>query len=825
MKRACIFLLISLCAVLPVSAAYRGHVFIDSNKNGIFDAGEKTLSGVCVSDGLHVVKTLSDGSFSLPGHTKERFIFVSVPSGFKTVKNHFIPIQSGQPSYNFALTSYNEGISKDGSHSFIQITDTEIFNTSNHEDWVGNIRKYAANEKASFIIHTGDICYEKGLREHINLMNNSTMNRPVFYCIGNHDLVEGAYAEELFESIYGPVFYSFDMGNTHYIVTPMLNGDHQPSYTKEDVYRWMKNDLAQLPKGKPVIVFSHGLLTHSDTFNYGISPIEQINLNSHNLKAWIYGHWHMNYMRKQGNVYTICTGTPDKGSIDHSPNVFRMIHVDARGNISSRLRHTYINKHIEIASPGNDGYPVLISGSVPLTVNTYHSDSPTSEVVYSCLVDGKKLFANRKLTQKTDWSWSDMVYLTHKPVGKTITIQVEATFNNGEKAKKEVRFTYPDQRPKTDVKEDWKNLRGNPQHTGVTSTVIKPPLKMAWVSNIGANIGMTSPIVYKGRIFIASMDEDLKGKAYIYALNSLTGDLLWKYPVNNSIKNTIVVDDDIVFAQTVQGSLYGIKVEDGSLKWGTQLHVNELPALIDGIVISDGVIYAGSGNGLCALDSRTGEVLWENSAWSQGEGTTSTLTVGKGILIGSAQWRGLYGNDVKTGELKWQLNKNGLKNRGASAAVYENLLYVISDKSLFIIEASNGNVIVRKEFPFNLDVTSSPLLTDDAIIFGSVNNGIIAVDKETLEPKWQFQTGDALIYTAPYTRKVSATVETSPVLSGETVYFGASDGCLYGINKTNGELIWKHSTGAPILSSVAISGNTLIATDLGGNIYTFVTSK
>ena len=40
----------------------------------------------------------------------------------------------------------------------------------------------------------------------------------------------------------------------------------------------------------------------------------------------------------------------------------------------------------------------------------------------------------------------------------------------------------------------------------------------------------------------------------------------------------------------------------------------------------------------------------EMEGWGQGEGTTSTLTLGNGLLIGSAQWNALYGNDAQTGE-------------------------------------------------------------------------------------------------------------------------------------------------------------------------------
>ena len=42
---------------LVAQAAYRGHVYVDASRNGRYDKGEKLLQGVCVSDGLNVVKT------------------------------------------------------------------------------------------------------------------------------------------------------------------------------------------------------------------------------------------------------------------------------------------------------------------------------------------------------------------------------------------------------------------------------------------------------------------------------------------------------------------------------------------------------------------------------------------------------------------------------------------------------------------------------------------------------------------------------------------------------------------------------------------------
>lgn len=155
--------------------------------------------------------------------------------------------------------------------------------------------------------------------------------------------------------------------------------------------------------------------------------------------------------------------------------------------------------------------------------------------------------------------------------------------------------------------------------------------------------------------------------------------------------------------------------------------------------------------------------------------------------------------------------------------MHGSLLYIIAEKSFFILKARTGRIIIRKQLPYNLDVTSTPLLTEKEIIFGTANKGLVALDNQTLEEKWNCPVEDALIFTAPYTRSFSGTIETSPVLTGNTVYVGASDGTVYAIDANTGNKLWKYKTGAPIFGTVAISGNALIVTDFGGNVYAFRT--
>lgn len=108
--------LLGLCAVSEAQA-YSGKVYADTNGNGRHDKGEKVLGNVMVSDGLNVTKTLSDGTYSLPGHARERFLFVSMPSGYKATR-YYHPIEKGVEYYDFALQPYEAHVRKDGAHSF-----------------------------------------------------------------------------------------------------------------------------------------------------------------------------------------------------------------------------------------------------------------------------------------------------------------------------------------------------------------------------------------------------------------------------------------------------------------------------------------------------------------------------------------------------------------------------------------------------------------------------------------------------------------------------------------------------------------------------------
>lgn len=816
---------------LPVAmlAQYTGRVFTDANHNGRYDKGEALMEGVIVSDGLNAVRTDRKGRFSLPGHPGERFIFITTPSGYKTENAYYRRIEGNDRSYDFGLLPY-DAVKADGSHRFIHISDTEIGGEQGQEEWADGLREYAANEKAAFIIHTGDICYTQGLNSHIHVMNSSNMpETQVFYAIGNHDLVAGKYGEELFEERYGPTFYSFEAGNVHYIVTPMPGGDHAPGYRMDDVFAWMANDLKQTDKDKAVYVFNHTVPGECGCpdFKFTLKNKEVVDLTAHRLKAWMYGHWHVNHISRHAasGASLICSSTPVHGGIDHASSAFRVMHIDSRGDFTSELRYSYIDKSMTLSSIHHHRAALTPSGEVALTVNAYSTVSPIVKMSYSCVADGRALFSDRPMKRQSDFAWTAAMTLPEAAEGRYVTVTAKALYANGEVGQKSASFRHDGRPVPIRADKEWTNLLGNPEHVGLVKDTLAAP-RLAWTTNVGANIYMSAPVVSEGALYVASTDDNESGKASLTKMDASTGKVAWKCPLKSSVRNSIAVTSGLVFAQDVQGIVYAVRVSDGSVAWQKDLKIGAVPALNDGLVAKAGIVYAGTGRQLTAFKAETGEVLWQNTAWGRGEGCVATLTVTRdSVVVGSRHWGALFGNDARTGKLLWADWDGDLRFRAATPAACGSVMYVTSANALLMVENKSGRILMRKKLPYDVEVASTPLVTDKAIIFGTSTHGVVALDKETLDEKWHFKVGEAMILSAPYKGNRPATVETSPVLCGNTVYIGASDGTLYGLDAATGRLQWRHRTGAPVFASVAVSGNGLFAVDFAGNVYGFAAEQ
>lgn len=247
--------------------AHNGH-----SVSGQVTSSGKAVAGVTVSDGISSVRSDHNGRFSLPVEASSRFVYISTPSGYVApvkdgVNRFFIPITPSVKSYDFAL---QKSPSDQTHHGFIAIADPQIWHKKEFallseamRDIKSTVESY--NGVPFHGIGCGDIVSsDHGLYDQYKTVTAES-GLTFFNSMGNHDLAYNHRSNEgsqkLYEDTFGPAYYSFNVGNVHYVA---LNDNFYfgrdwfyIGYLPEQQLRWLEDDLSQVKPGSTVVVFMH----------------------------------------------------------------------------------------------------------------------------------------------------------------------------------------------------------------------------------------------------------------------------------------------------------------------------------------------------------------------------------------------------------------------------------------------------------------------------------------------------------------------------------------------------------------------------------------
>lgn len=698
-KKTVKIILSVIVAVALVAVIITAFVFLGMNKGpftGVVteNGTGNPVSGVCITDGRNVVKTDENGKFEIKGWRKSHFVTLTVPAGYQT-DEFYIPVNKDTESYDFTLDKSE--LTSQEEHCFVQISDTEIGEDGTGE-WLDSVRDVVKENNPAFLIHTGDICYEAGLKRHIHDMNAENMGCTVRYIIGNHDYVAGKYGEELYESIYGPVWYSFDVGNVHYVVTPFqTGGDFKSCYGKDDRWKWLKNDLANVDDDKQVVIFNH---TKSPSDDYVISfGRDEIDLKDHYLIAWVFGHYHFDYVYEKDGVLNVSAPRPDCGGIDSSPAGTRVISISADGEVTTAI--------------------------------------------------------------------------------------------------------------------DYYDL-------GMTSF----PQDALWNTKIEGNVLFCDTVYDDGNIYTATIDDDYPRECGIYCLNAEDGAVKWYYKTQNSVKNNICIDSNSLFAEDVDGNIYCLDKTDGKVLWQTKAELGNNIGTSNAICVDNGILYAGNSRVVTAFNISDGSVKWSNNR-DKGENSPAEFIVAGDKLIVNSHWDSLAALDIESGKELWNNKDEDIRFRSSTPVVIDDDTLLVADSdAVMLVSLSDGEIISKTDFEgYNFSSSAQSIYLDGVAYIPTANKGIIAYDVNSKETLWNFETGDSILFTAPYVGKGSKTVEASPVIDGDTLVFGANDGCLYALDIKTGNLIYKKQAGSAILGQSFVNGNKIYTASFDGYVICFENSK
>jgi PQQ-dependent dehydrogenase (methanol/ethanol family) len=155
-------------------------------------------------------------------------------------------------------------------------------------------------------------------------------------------------------------------------------------------------------------------------------------------------------------------------------------------------------------------------------------------------------------------------------------------------------------------------------------------LRMVWTRGLAPGQQETTPIVYRGVMYVATPSASLQ------ALDATTGDLIWEHKrpgINAGGGNTkgIAIFDDMVYYTAPGSAVVALDARTGQVRWEAKVD-QRAPSggtiVVDGKVISSGSCGKRSSCYISAHDAKTGKELWKFYT-AAGPGDPGDATWGK----------------------------------------------------------------------------------------------------------------------------------------------------------------------------------------------------
>jgi outer membrane protein assembly factor BamB/tetratricopeptide (TPR) repeat protein len=228
------------------------------------------------------------------------------------------------------------------------------------------------------------------------------------------------------------------------------------------------------------------------------------------------------------------------------------------------------------------------------------------------------------------------------------------------------------------------------------------------------------------------------------------------------------------------------------------------------ISISGDTVFAGTQNGvLYCIDIEQGTKVWQFSPGGVFSCFAASPRIsGDRVFIGSLD-QNIYAVDKDAGSLIWSIKLDSVVRSSPSALDSQGQFYIgCSDHFLYCID-SLGKKVWRLQT--GKEVFSSPLLYGDTVYFGSNDHKCRAVDARTSTELWSFET--------------DGPVTSAPSISGDIVLFTSEDSSIYALSTKQSlaegqeRLIWKYKTGGPVVSSPVVSEGLVYFGSKDGKVY------
>jgi outer membrane protein assembly factor BamB len=322
---------------------------------------------------------------------------------------------------------------------------------------------------------------------------------------------------------------------------------------------------------------------------------------------------------------------------------------------------------------------------------------------------------------------------------------------------------------------------------------------LIWEANLGES-ATTKALPLGNLILIGSSDGN------VYALSPSDGSEVWKTGIGGSV-NDLASFDTSAIASTFDGKVSRITTS-GSKAWTIDLSTQEYNvSAIFGITPSNDGIYATTDRGIFEIN-RNGagaENLYAHS------GRMTPPEAGDGFVIFGAGEKLVKLRN--TGSVEWERELDGTSFWNSRPAFSSTTVYVGAlDNRLHSFRLQGG--YHNWDFQTGNWVLSTPLVTGEAVFFGSNDGKVYALDPATGQMIWESITNLAV-----------QSELISGFMGGRNVVFVAStDRNTYAMDKETGDILWEGSATDWAMTPL-FHQNKVIFGSHDGSVYAFSTER
>lgn len=296
-------LLILLLSVPVWAGTVTGHVFLDANGDGQWQATDQPCAGALVSDGWTVVATSADGTYSLESPDGYQVISVENPPQTWPTHGFWRGVTVGPATADFPLRAQAQSVP----FFFVQGTDLHT-----RPDVDAQMAQYinAINNlpvPVAFVVHTGDLVVDTCARDvpaarqlfDTYIRQVAALKAPLFSVPGNHEHVSWrldgvdpnapGVGKSMYRELLGPMVYSFNYAGVHFVAldgTDWVNGRLAYSMPASCV-EWLRRYVAHIPVTDRMVILIHEPL-HSLPQRAAVEEI----LAGRKVMLTLSGHWH-----------------------------------------------------------------------------------------------------------------------------------------------------------------------------------------------------------------------------------------------------------------------------------------------------------------------------------------------------------------------------------------------------------------------------------------------------------------------------------------------------------------------------------------------------